>query len=691
MTDETNKPADTGRTSNQMKDALNKTLKRAKPWASKIAGCAAIASAKVNRSIASTNKATLSWFAIGLAAIILLSTNIIVSNIFRSATADLTDGALYSISRSTRQVLANIREPIDVRIYFSDELGEAAPLYKSYFDRVRALLEQYENISSGKLRVSFIEPEPFSDAEDRAVAAGLTGVRLNASGDQGFFGLVATNSTDQQEIVQFFAPEREPYLEYDMTKLIHKLATPKKLVVGLMSGIPIDGGMSQPLFPGQPPQQLPKWLIVEQIEEFFDLKTVDMTTAKIPDDVDVLLIVQPAGMSAEAAYAVDQFALSGKSIFAFLDPVPDVGRALNPRAGGGTLDPEMAKLLTAWGVKFDPTKVAGDRSIARRVQFGTNVTDYVTWISVNEPLIADADVISDGVKLINFSSAGFLEKADKAETKLEPLLQTTPAAMEIPAEKMLGRQPDPIALLRDYREGSKPLILAARLTGDIQTAFPDGGPKPATDGDDEKANQDDKGEDVAESTTVTSHLKSGKLNAIIVGDTDLLYDQFWVQVREMLGQRLQLPIAHNAVFVVNALENLSGGAALAGLRGRGVDVRPFETVDNIRREAERRFRQEENRLTQKLEEVRENLAKVEQRNRDGGLTLSDEDKNAIDEFRGEMVATRQQLRNVKHQMQADIDNLEGWLKFINIAGVPILFGLGGMAFSAMRRRKAQRH
>ena len=689
MAHEPNEPATTGQKLNraleQAKVAIDQILQHAKPLGEKLGRQALVTLDEASNAIASANKAKLSWVAIVLAGVMLLSVNVISGHVFRSASVDMTASGLYSISSNTKKVLTTIDEPIDVRIYFSEQLGEAAPLYKRYFDRVRALFEQYANMSGGKLRVSFIEPEPFSDAEDRAVAAGLRGVQLNAAGDQGFFGLVATNSTDQEETVQFFSPERERYLEYDMTKLVHTLAAPKKLVIGLMSGLPVMGGMSQPRFPGQQPQQMPKWAIVDQIEEFFDVKTVDMMAKDIPDDVDVLMIVQPAGMSEETAYAVDQFALSGKAVLAFIDPVPDVGRALNPSAGGA-LDPQMDKLLKSWGVKFDTGKVAGDLRIARRVQMGGPrpvVTEFVTWLAVNNELIEDSDVISDGVKEVNFSSAGFLQKADKATTQIQPLLQTTPAAMEIPSSKLLGFQPDPVALLREYKPGTKQLVLAARVTGEIKTSFSAGKPKPASAASEDKP----KDKEADKSTTVTKQLKSGKLNAVIVTDSDILYDDFWVQAREIFGQRILMPTAHNATFVVNALENLSGGEALSGLRGRGVDVRLFTTVDDIRREAELRFRQKENELAKKLEDLRTKLAKVEQRTTEGTIALSEEDKKAIEEFRSEMVATRKQLRDVKHAMRADIDSLEGWLKFINIAGVPLLFGLGGIAFATVRRRR----
>lgn len=676
MANDTNQP--------DRKAGSGQALQKAKDIGDKLAGWALLAPGEASRAVSGMSRGTMAWLAIAFGAILLLSGNIIASNILRTANADLTETGLYSISKNTRGVLSSIAEPIDVRVYFSEKLGEAAPLYKRYFDRVRALLEQYANMSGGKLRVSFIEPAPFSDAEDRAVAAGLRGVRLNSSGDQGFFGLVATNSTDQEEVVQFFSPERERYLEYDMTKLVHKLAVPKKLVVGLMSAIPIDGGATQPRFPGQQPQQLPKWAVMNQIEEFFEVKKVELNTKEIPAEVDVLMIVQPSGLTAEAAFAVDQFALSGKSVIAFLDPVPDVGRMMNPAAGGGTLSPEMAKLLQSWGVTLDASKVAGDLNIARRVQTSGNrpvVTEFISWLAVKGPLINSEDVVADGVKLINLASAGYLTAAEKATTQLQPLLQTTPAAMEVDAAKLLGYQPDPVGLLREYQPGSKALVLAARVTGDIKTAFPDGKPK-ADAGADEK-----KEAGAAAATTDTRQLKEGKLNAVIVGDADMLYDEFWVQVREIVGQRMTLPIAHNGVFVVNMLENLSGGAALSGLRGRGVDDRPFETVDNIRRDAEQRFRQKESELVQKLDDLRNKLEKVQGQTKDGALALSDEDKKAIDEFRGEMVATRKELRDVKHAMRVDIDRLEGWLKFINIAGVPLLFGLGGVAFAAMRRRR----
>ena len=661
-----------------------------------------LAPGEANRVISGLGGATVTWICIGLGAVLLLSSNIIASQMFKRASTDLTENKLYTISRSTKRVLGKLQEPIDVRIYYSSQLGDASPNYKRYFERVRALLDRYGNMAGTKLKVSYIDPVPFSDAEDRAVSAGLKGVQLNAEGDKGYFGLVASNSTDNTETVPFFSQQREAFLEYDMTRLIHKLAVPKKLVVGLMSALRINGGLDM-----QSRQRMPPWKVIKQINEFFEVRQIAQNAKAIDKDVDVLMLVHPNGMSPEAAYAVDQFALGGGRVLAFVDPVPDVGRLGAPTIGGGTVDAQLAKLLKAWGVAYDPTKVVGDIESARRVQTGGAqpvVTEYVVWLGLKEKTNIDAgDVTADGVKVLNLVTAGALSPIAKAGTKFQPIMSTSANAMLIDAAKLVEPEPDPVSLLRDYKPGGKPLVVAARVTGDIKTAFPEGLPDP-------KAKPDAKGDAKAASPKPAAAtpkagekkadakkgdakvagpkvLVSGKLNAIIVADTDFLFDQFWVQVQNVYGQEVEMPIAHNAVYVVNALENLSGGEALSGLRGRGVDSRPFDTVDKIRRAAEKEFREREKALSVKLDTLREQLSQVQKGMSTGGVVLSDKDKAAVEKFKGELIETRQQLRNVKLAMRADIDQLEGRLKFINIAAVPLLIGFGGLAFAAFRRRR----
>jgi ABC-type uncharacterized transport system involved in gliding motility auxiliary subunit len=641
---------------------------------------------------------TLAWIGLVLGAIILLSVNLFAATAFRSVKADLTQQRLFTISDGTRAVLRNIDEPISLRLYFSKRLGEAAPSYARYFERVRSLLEQYRDISRGQLEIAVFDPEPFSDAEDRAVAAGLRGIRLNTEGETGYFGLTGNNSTDNDASIAFFSNDREPFVEYDVTKLVYNLANPKKRVVGLLTGLPLDGGMAPMAMMGggrpQPPQ-----MVMEQIREFFDVKSINQDAKEIPADVDVLMIAQPDKLTPEAALAVDQFVLGGGKALVFVDPVAELGRMGPMGMGPGTPTGDFVKILKAWGVDFDATKTAGDIASARRVQFGGGarpvVTEYVAWLTLDRSRLDENDVLSGGIERINMSTPGFLSKAEGAKTQVAPLMVTSDRAMQIPADKFAG-MPDPVGLLRGYKPEGKPLMLAARITGEANTAFPDGVAKPAAakpadastppaDGKAETPKTEPKAEEAP--VLVKPARGSGRINVIVVADTDLLSDQFWVDTREFLGQQVAIPNASNAALVVNALDNLSGSDSLIGLRARGVEERPFKLVNELRRDAEQRYREKEQLLTNKLKDVQGQLAKLESAGDAGATILNESEKQTIEKFRSDMLATRRELREVKRALREDIDRLDGWLKFANIALVPILIGFGGVGWAALQRRR----
>jgi ABC-type uncharacterized transport system involved in gliding motility auxiliary subunit len=653
---------------------------------------------------------TLAWSSIGLALVLLLSVNLFAASALRNAKADLTQQRLFTISAGTRTILRAIDEPISARLYFSKKLGEAAPVYGRYFERVRSLLQQYSDISGGRLVLDVFDPEPFSDAEDKAVAAGLRGVRLNTEGETGYFGLVATNSTDTDASIPFFTTEREAFVEYDLTKLVYTLANPKKRIVGLITSLPLDGGMNPMAMMGggrpQPPQ-----VVMEQIRDFFEVKALAQDVKEIPADVDVLMVAQPDRLTAEAAYAIDQYVLGGGKILAFVDPVVETNARQGPMAMAPSGPaPEFIKLLKAWGLDFDASKVAGDIANARRVQFGGGVrpvvTEYVGWLTLDRRSLDDKDVLSGGVERLNLATPGFLSKAEGATTQVSPILVTSPQAMQIAADKF-GMMPDPVGLLRAYKPEGKALILAARVTGPANSAFADGAPKPAKKEND-KAKGDDKAkqeppkeapkaeakdakpkEDKPDAAaSAKPHKASGRVNAIVVADADLLADQFWVEVREFLGQQVAIPNASNAAFVVNALDNLSGSESLIALRGRGAEDRPFKLVNELRRDAERRYREKEQALTAKLKDVQDQLAKLEKAGEGGSVILSESDRQAIEKFRADMLATRRELREVKRALRQDIDRLDGWLKFANIALVPLLIGFGGLGWAAVQRRRA---
>ncbi len=631
--------------------------------------------------------ARLAWGGLALAAVTLLSVNLIASQTLGGWKADLTEDKLYSISPGSVTVLTSIDEPIKAHLYFSKKLGEIAPSYARYFDRIRNMLEEYQRISGGKLQLEILDPEPFSDAEDQAVAVGLRGRQLNAEGEMGYFGLAASNSTDDQEVIGFFSPDRENFVEYDITKLIHALSNPKKRIVGLMTSLPLDGGQNP-----MTQQQTQPWLIMSQIREFFDVQTVDQAVTEIPSNIDVLLVAQPTTLTPQAAYAIDQYALKGGKLLVLIDPMAEAAQLeLLQKQGEGRA--ELAKLLKTWGVGFDPSKTAADIRHARRVQFGREqgmVTEYVAWLGLDQSNIDQRDVLSSGITNLNLASAGILTSVDGATTTVTPILKTSPEAMEISTQKV-GMSADPIGLLRAYKPGGRPLTLAVRISGDAKTTFPNGAPKPEEKKDDaKKADSGDAAKEPAKPEDTKpgpGHIASGRVNAIVVADTDLMADRFWVESREMLGQEFAVPSASNAAFIVGALENLTGSDALIALRGRGIKERTFTLVEDLRRDAERKFREKEEALTAKLKNVEQELEKLQTAGANGNVVTSDKEREAIEGFTNQMLETRRELRQVKLALRQSIDSLDGWLQFANIALIPLLIAVGGVGWTVWRSRR----
>jgi ABC-type uncharacterized transport system involved in gliding motility auxiliary subunit len=437
-------------------------------------------------------------------------------------------------------------------------------------------------------------------------------------------------------------------------------------------------------------RRLPPWAILGQIKEFYEVKTLDQDLKEIPKDIDTLMLVQPSGLTADAAYAIDQFALKGGRVLAFVDPVSEVGRIFN--MGQDVAAPEeLRKLMAAWGITWDPLQVAADYTHARRVQYGggnrPSVTEYVTWLGLDRRNLEDNEPLAAGIETLNIASAGVLERTDKATTRFTPLLQTSARASIVEASK-IGARPDPVALLKDYKPGTKRLALAARVTGETATTFPDGPPKPKADDKPEDAKAADaKPADTKDAKVAApEQVKGGRVNVIVFADSDFLHDQFWVDEREFLGQRVQIPLANNANIVLNAIENLAGGEALSDLRGRGVKPRPFTMVDSIRRDAEKAYREKEQALVAKLKETEQKLAGLEQKGEGGQVILTDKDRETVDKFRAELLGIRRELRDTKLAMRQDIDRLEGTLKFANIAIVPLLIVAGVAGYGVWRRR-----
>lgn len=651
-----------------------------------------------------------------VAAILFAAVNVLSDTVLRGARFDLTEHHLYTLSEGTKNILRQLQEPITLRLYLSERLATGLPGIKSYTVRVKEMLEEFEELADGKIVLHVIDPEPFSEEEDRAVAYGLQGIPLDGGSTQFYFGLVGTNSTDDQEVIPFFQPEREQFLEYDLAKLVYRLAHPEKPVVGLLTSLPMEGSPSVSFLPqsGQPP-----WLIVDHIRQLFEVRTIQPRVREIPDDVDVLMIVHPKDLSDSLLYAIDQFILRGGRALIFVDPLSEAdmpgASRMNPMGAQGPRNSDLPKLFEAWGIELVKDKVVGDLPLAKKVQIQhqarIQVVDYPIWIGLRPEHFNPEDLVTAQISSLTMASAGALQQTNQSSAKASgeandssnesardsatprfiPLVHTDDRAMLIDVAQV-SFLPDVPSLLRAYQPSGVRYTLAARITGKAKSAFPDG--PPAREESDQEANAapgDTKNEKETESPK--EHLAESKepINVIVVADTDMLQDRFWVQVQNFFGQRIGIPTAGNGTFVANALDNLSGSNDLISIRGRAGYARPFTLVRALQQEAEHKFRQKEQALQDRLKATERRIQELQsQKDQGSALILSAEQQEEIARFREELVQVRKELRQVQHELVKDIEVLERWVKFFNIGFVPLLIGIVGVLSSISKHRRKRR-
>jgi ABC-type uncharacterized transport system involved in gliding motility auxiliary subunit len=613
----------------------------------------------------------------GLVALAVLFLGVVMlSNIgLRGMRVDLTQNRLYTLSPGTKEVLADLKEPINLYFYFSREAAaKQAPLVMPYANRVREFLEELANRSNGKIHLRVVDPQPFSDDEDRAGEYGLQSLQAGG-GDNLYFGLTGTNSTDGRASIPSFQADREEFLEYDVAKLINELGTPKKPVIGLMSTLglqgqfnPMTGQMGEP------------WPIVTQLQDLFTMRNLTADVDHIDKDVDVLMLVHPKALPPKTLYAIDQFVLRGGRVLLFLDPNSGADTAgqdpQNPLAGMmANHSSDLQPLLAAWGVDYDPTKVIGDleRGLEVRTSMQAPPTRHIGILGLTHTDMNQKDVTTATLDKVNLATVGALAAHPGAKTTFEPLLQSSASAAPIPAQRF-NALTDPATL----RDGFKPTgiryTIAARITGPIDSAYPQGAPadqKPAA------------GPPIA-------HLakSSAPANIVIIADTDLLMDYMWVQQREILGQRVAQAFANNGDLVANILDNLSGSSALISVRGRATFSRPFERVEALRRQADDRLRGKALELQAELQQTESKLTELQsKRNDQSSLMLSPEQEAELKRFVAEKARVRKELRETQRGLDVDINRLNSWLKVINIAIAPLLVAVAGVIILSLRRRR----
>ena len=618
-------------------------------------------------------RSTLGGGALIALALVFAGITILAGFALRGWRLDLTQNHLYTTAPGTDHILKGLKEPINLYFFFSSAAADDYPQIKTYAGRVRDFLDELAARSHGKLVLHVIDPQPFSENEDRASELGVHPVPTGTSGKQLYFGLAGTNSTDGHAAIEFFDPTKEQFLEYDVMKVVYQLADTHKPVVGWLSSLPMGGGFDPSS--GQPREP---WVVLEQAQQLFNVHMLDANVAKIDPDVSVLVLVHPKDLSAATQYAIDQFALRGGHVLAFIDPLseqdPAGANPQNPMAAvGADRSSHLEPLLSAWGVDFDPKQVVGDaeRALSVTMREGQGPVRHLGILGLDTSSFNHRDVITAGLSSVNVATAGYVKPKKGATITFEPLLQSSNQAGLIPVDRFTMLF-DPSTLRDNFHPTGERYTLAARVTGNVKSAFPNGPPAGV--------------QLAAGEAPLKASVKP--LDLVVVADTDLLADFLWVREQNLFGQRVAQPWANNGDLVFNSLDNLAGSDDLISVRGRAAYTRPFRRVEALRASADERFRAKEQELESQLRTTEDKLTALQARRNDrSAVILTPEQEQEIERFQQEKLKIRKDLRSVRAGLDADITHLGSTIKVLNIIVVPLLFALAALAIGLHRRRR----
>lgn len=606
-------------------------------------------------------------------AVLFVGLTIVFNHAFKGARLDLTENRLYTLAPGTERLVGSLKEPVNLYFYFSQQASIEVPQLRAYAGRVRELLEEITARSGGKIRLHVVDPQPYSEDEDRATELGLRSVPLGAGNEPIWFGLAGSNSTDGRAVIEFFQPDKEEFLEYDVARMIHELGAPSRKVVGLLSTLPLSGGFDPASGGMRPP-----WVIGAQLRELFDVKSVAADATALPGGLDALFVVHPKGLSPALSYAIDQYLMAGGHVLLCVDPDAQLESAAGPAAAfaGADKSSTFEPLLAAWGVGYDPRQAVGDLEHALLVgnPAGGQPVRHLGFAGLGAGNLAKGDVVTAALGTLNFATPGFLEPRKVEGVTFEPLITTGTESAPIPVERLaLAATPD--SLRQGFKPTGKRYVIAARISGTLPSAYPAGPPAGVTTSQPHQARS------------------SRPANLVVVADTDFLADMLWVRTGSLYGQRYAEPWANNGDFVLNALDNLTGSADLIGIRGRPTFSRPFTRVDRLRAQADERLRGKEAELEQQLAETERKLGELQSHREDRqSLVLSPEQQRELERFQQEKLRVRKELRAVRHGLDEQIERLGSTLKLLNVVAMPLLLSIAALAVTVLgRRRRRARH
>jgi ABC-type uncharacterized transport system involved in gliding motility auxiliary subunit len=584
---------------------------------------------------------------------------------------DLTQGKLYTLSDGTRKVLGKLEAPVKIRFYFNQGDANVPVALRVFAGRVEDLLNEMRAASNGRLAIEKLNPQPDSDAED---SAGLDGVEAQElpSGEKFYLGL-AVSFADQRLALPVLSPERERLLEYDLARAVARVTATAKPIVGVMSPLPVFGMPMNPMMGmggGSEPQ-----IFVSELRRDFDVKRVSMDVDRIDDEIKTLVVIHPRGISEQAQFALDQFVLRGGKLIVFLDPYAYFDQMPGMMGGQGGSSSNLDRLVKAWGYEFDPGKIVLDL----KYMAGSGPRAVPTVIQLDGDALSKDDVTTSylGTALLAFSGAFGGKPADGLTESV--LMHTSPTVKLVDSANAMARGEEAV---RGFQPDGKEHPIAIRLTGKFKTAFPEGRPAPK-----ERADKDAKPAPAETGPALKESQTEGTV--VLVGDSDMLNDGAAVQIRDIFGQKVAIPINGNLAFIQALVEQMGGDSDLINVRSRATASRPFTVVKQMEAEAAQAYLGKIKSLEESLQETRKKLESLQKTKAPagGGVILSPEQQAEVENFRKRAADTRRELKDVRRELRSETESLEFWTKVLNIAAMPLLVAFAGIGIAIVKRRR----
>ena len=615
----------------------------------------------------------------GLAGLIVVLAILVAVNILAGqfrARKDLTEEKLYTLAAGSRQVLSKLDRNVTLMFFFNGSSPEIPAPIKSFAREIEDLLKEYELAGNGRVTVERYDPKPDSDDEDLAMRFGVNPQAVSVGGGMLYLGLVAV-SGDLQAAIPLIDPRTEQLLEYNITRMIYRVTTVQKPVVGILSSLPVNGTPPMGMMPpSQRMRQEPPWAAFAELGRDYTVRTVEPLAESIPGDIDTLIVVHPKDLGERTLFALDQFVLRGGRLLAFVDPLcaaDQESAGMDQFGMGARRSSTLGKLFDAWGLAYDPGKVVADVEAMTPLRTRNNaVENNPYYLSLRRDNMAGNDILTAPLDSILMVMAGAFGNEAAEGLRLTPLIQTSDQAVQTDAMML---QFNPGAFKQELQKGRRTFNLAVRLEGKFRTAYPNG--QPAA-GETNAA--------PAATAALRESVKPGTV--ILVADADLLGNDFCVRDMGFFG--LQQAINDNINLFANMVEQLAGSADLIGIRCRGSSQRPFTRVLALQAQAQEQWLEQEQMLEQRLGETQQRMQEL-QRSKDDKqrFVLSAEQGQELERFRAEVLKYKTDLKKVRRSLREGIEALGMKVKLINILLVPALVAAAGIALGIARKHSTR--